>query len=472
MKIRGILGFIVFLVILISPCTFGQDYDLTEIDVSNAVISIAGPKSLFIRSVQYGTEEVSFLLEAVDPAGQKWKVKEIFTGATPMIPDNVYLDFAEISSDGGTGVEISGIILDGESYTAYMKILDAETLEITEYPLPGEPSYRYTQVLQSLKKSLLAAEQQQHQEQISTLENKITLLEDENTTSSQKIVSLNKENKQYEDAIISLNQENKQYENQIEELQSAVSDLEEGQGSWKQEMEVLSRVNEELKVTFQETIEKLRQSISVTETSAAPEPEGIETAGASKPLFNKVLLTGFGTGRPQMGRWHVTDTEIIQKDETQYFAKYVLSIKQTEKPTLFSFHARSSGEGWVGLGMHFYASGNNNKLGYGYGNSLLFWLTRDPKYYGTRDTHAQLYKSNDSVNMAMVLNSIIEEDISDDLKIDILYEPAEEYFTVFINEEEKLKYKTWFNLDRGMEIAFRTLGGGSSFSDLAVKTIQ
>ncbi len=175
---------------------------------------------------------------------------------------------------------------------------------------------------------------------------------------------------------------------------------------------------------------------------------------------------------PRMGNWRIGESEVTQVDSSQYFAKLVLPIEQTSQPTLFSFYARSKGEGWVGLGLHFFATEGDGGRGYGYGDSLLFWLTRDPEYYGTGDTHAQLYRSNDEVNMEMVLDAIIEEPIHDYLKVDILYEPIDEYFSVYINGEEKLKYKTWFDIESGIKIAFRTLKGGASFKDLVVKTIE
>lgn len=189
-----------------------------------------------------------------------------------------------------------------------------------------------------------------------------------------------------------------------------------------------------------------------------------------KQDLNVVLFDTFRQAAPQIGTWKLTPRTAIQTDEDQYFAKLVVEIAQYSKPTLFSFQAKAGDEGWVGLGVHIFATNRVKKTGYGYGNSLLVWLTRDQEYYDSEDTRLQLYRSDNDVQMEMVLDAIIEEPISRYQSVDIYYEPVKEYITIFINSEEKLMYKTWFDIDSGLEIAFRSLGGGVHFKNPIVRT--
>ena len=146
----------------------------------------------------------------------------------------------------------------------------------------------------------------------------------------------------------------------------------------------------------------------------------------------------------------------------------ILPVEQAEKPVLYSFKARSTDpdEEWVGLGLHIFVE-NVEKRGYGLGNSLLVWLTRDQEVYKNDYTYLQLYRSDDDVNMDRVMDAVIQEPITEFLDIEVLYQPDEQYITVSVNAEEKIRYKTWFGIDEGIQVALRSLGT-AEFSDLVV----
>ena len=112
------------------------------------------------------------------------------------------------------------------------------------------------------------------------------------------------------------------------------------------------------------------------------------------------------------------------------------------------------------------------KENYGFDNSLLIWLTRDPEFYGSGKTRLQLFRSDESVKMELVLDAAINEPLSEYLDIEILWEPMEEYITISVNGIEKLKYKTWFGAETELEVALRSLGGGVDFKSLKVLTIN
>ena len=169
-------------------------------------------------------------------------------------------------------------------------------------------------------------------------------------------------------------------------------------------------------------------------------------------------MTGFAGSSSAMGTWQSSAGTVAQTDPSQYFARLDLPLVQNREALLYEFTGTATGRGWAGYGMHIYADKSTLRRGYGFGESLLVWLTRDPEVYGTNQTYLELYRSKDDVNMERVLHAAIEEPISAPLKIEILYQPEQEYITIAVNGEEKIRYKTWFEVDNGVQVALRSLG--------------
>ncbi len=188
-----------------------------------------------------------------------------------------------------------------------------------------------------------------------------------------------------------------------------------------------------------------------------------------RPLMTQTLVSSFRSATSQIGDWNIQSDRARQTDPDQFFAKLTLPAPQTDRPTLYSFTARANGEGWVGLGIHILVSGVEAR-GYGLGKSLLVWLTRDFEEYRNNNTYLQLYRSNDDIDMGRVLDSVIEESIAEDLGIEVLFEPETEYITIAVNGEEKVRYKTWFGVRSGFEVALRSLGS-AEFRDLSIRTL-
>ena len=181
------------------------------------------------------------------------------------------------------------------------------------------------------------------------------------------------------------------------------------------------------------------------------------------------LADGFDeNGTAQIGSWAVAEGALLQRDPNQYFAKYLVEVPQSPRRTLYRFTAASLDEGWVGVGLHIFVS-NVDKRGYGLGDSLLIWFTRDPAVYGTENTFLQVYRSSDDVNMGRVAGAMISEPIADSLDVAILYEPDTGYLTVSVNGEDKIRYRAWFDITRGVQIALRTLGR-ARFDEFTVHT--
>ncbi len=71
--------------------------------------------------------------------------------------------------------------------------------------------------------------------------------------------------------------------------------------------------------------------------------------------------------------------------------------------------------------------------------------------------------------MDRVMDAVIQEPITEFVKIEVLYQPILQYITIAVDGEEKLRYKTWFGIDEGVQVALRSLGT-AEFSDLLVTT--
>ncbi|MFP4442804.1 MAG: hypothetical protein ACLFST_06775 [Spirochaetia bacterium] len=183
--------------------------------------------------------------------------------------------------------------------------------------------------------------------------------------------------------------------------------------------------------------------------------------------FSDTVVSGFSAGSSQIGTWKKEGDVLMQSDRNAYFAKYVLPVPQNSEPFLYSFEAVTEGNGWVGLGLHFFAR-SSDKKGYGFGESLLVWLTRDPDVYKSDRTWLELYRSNNDVDMYRVLHGGIEEPMDQYFKVEILYEPEAEYITIAVNGIDKIRYKTYFGVGNGIEVSLRSLGV-SKFRNFSVK---
>ena len=191
---------------------------------------------------------------------------------------------------------------------------------------------------------------------------------------------------------------------------------------------------------------------------------------AAMVMPNKIVQSGFTGGRSLSGNWSITSSGATQTDTGSYFAKYMVPLAQSSRYTLYSFDAMAKGSGYVGYGLHFFASGDMYGKGYGLGSSYLVWLTRDPNYYGTDSTYLQLYQSFNDVNMVQLVSVAIPDSITGNNTVEVLYDRIAGLVTVVVNDAVYPSFPVPTRLSRGDKIAIRALGGPVTFSDLTVKT--
>jgi hypothetical protein len=186
-------------------------------------------------------------------------------------------------------------------------------------------------------------------------------------------------------------------------------------------------------------------------------------------LFAEALRTGFDGSTPRLGTWKLSEGILSQTDKKQFFSRLTFPLTQSARPVLYSFETRTGKDGWVGTGIHLFAADVKRQKGYGEGKSLLVWLTRDEKTRGNDGTYLQVYRSDSDVSMERVLDAKIKEGLDAWNKVEVLYEPAEEFIVIAVNGSIRAAYRTYFGIGAGVSMSLRTLGGGVQFKNLEVR---
>jgi len=182
----------------------------------------------------------------------------------------------------------------------------------------------------------------------------------------------------------------------------------------------------------------------------------------------KQVLEGFDSGKSISGDWIFTGKAIAQNNSLLPHAKYSIQLEQKNSNYLYSCTAQATGIGRIGYGLHLFAGNSGPGDLYGFGNSLLFWVTRDNGHYGNPGTYVQLYRSYSDANMIEIGSVLVAEQITDELKIEAYVNIDLGIISVSVNGDLKLFAPVRnFNFD-GKSITLRTLNGPVIFTDLEV----
>jgi hypothetical protein len=207
-------------------------------------------------------------------------------------------------------------------------------------------------------------------------------------------------------------------------------------------------------------------------SAAAPASTGGYLSGWSLDTskFHKNLRTGFDGSLARMGSWKITGQTAAQTDASQYFSRLEMPLAQGKAATLYRFKARSTGKGWIGLGLHIFVEDNKKKRGYGEGKSLLVWFTRDKSTRGDDATYLQLFRSDTDVVMERMFDAELQDGLAAWRLVEIVYDPVADYIAVSVDGVLRAVYKTFFGRDAGATVSLRTLGGGGAFLDFSAWT--
>jgi len=203
---------------------------------------------------------------------------------------------------------------------------------------------------------------------------------------------------------------------------------------------------------------------------SAPAEVAPPEAPVLPPAEWQVVSPGWRNALPTLGRWRLNDEGAQQTDPNQFFAKLLSVVPQGDSPLRYSFSARSTGKGWVGVGLHFLVAGTGTHLGYGEGRSWLVWLTRDPVHFKKNVTRLQVYHSQTDVQMKMVAEVPVSGSIFDWNKFAIRLDPAAGSLAVELNGEV-LNLDVPGGLGTGDFVAFRSIDK-AEFKDFLVEAKQ
>jgi tetratricopeptide (TPR) repeat protein len=196
------------------------------------------------------------------------------------------------------------------------------------------------------------------------------------------------------------------------------------------------------------------------QVAVAAAPVALPPKPDAAPAADELLFEGFGEAKSLVGAWVVEGDRARQTDGDAFFAKLATPLIQDKRSLSYSFVARSSarGRGWVGVGMHLFTPGfAYTSKGYGAGDSLCVWLTRDPAHYGEDIARLQLYRSKDDWTMGMIGEVAVPESIYDDNRFDVRVDPAAGTVSVSLNGTERLAAKDLLDLHKGLYVVFRAL---------------
>jgi tetratricopeptide (TPR) repeat protein len=199
----------------------------------------------------------------------------------------------------------------------------------------------------------------------------------------------------------------------------------------------------------------------------APEPAAEVAAAPAEPAVEPVAETvavsainPFDGAQIVVGSWTIEGDKAIQTDKDVFFAKLSLPLSQAERGVYeYSFVAKSTAprRGWVGVGAHFFASETRAPAGYGWGDSLVVWLTRDPVHYQKDITRLQIYRSKNDCWMAMIGEAVVPESIFDENRFDVRIDSKSGAVAVSLNGTERLEVKNLRKLHEGRYVVLRAL---------------
>jgi hypothetical protein len=222
---------------------------------------------------------------------------------------------------------------------------------------------------------------------------------------------------------------------------------------------------ESVKPASEAAIPKALPPPVVAETKPAEtKPAEIKAAGDSE-----LLLSGFDSATSLVGTWDFTKDVAKQTDPEAFFAKLGMPLVQEKQAFHYSFTAKSTavGRGWVGVGFHAFTPTSYTQKGYGGGDSLCVWLTRDPVHLTGNITRLQLYRSTDDWNMDLIAEVPVSESIYDDNRFDFTVDPVAGTVSVSLNGSERLAAKNVLDLKKGIYVVIRALDT-AEFKDFSI----
>ncbi|HUW71263.1 MAG TPA: hypothetical protein VMX33_13625 [bacterium] len=172
------------------------------------------------------------------------------------------------------------------------------------------------------------------------------------------------------------------------------------------------------------TVVPATEPVAVVEvaTSVTVAPAATPTIDLSGPLVSVAS-----------GSWKRTKQTASMIDPKAMYAKLVVATPGSAGPNAYEFKARATGTGWVGFGLHIHGRGTWKLAGYGGGDSILVWITSDPKANGDVAPRLQVYRSTGEVSMKLVASTRIDGSAFELRDYRVAYDPAAGTLAVFVD---------------------------------------
>jgi hypothetical protein len=103
------------------------------------------------------------------------------------------------------------------------------------------------------------------------------------------------------------------------------------------------------------------------------------------------------------GNWRVINGRLTQTDTNENMAMITVPVYQSGK-MLYEFdlrYAEGGADGYAGFGIHICVNNPTNVRSWGNGQSILGWVTYDPKHYGYPGAYIQVYESKGKTKMGL-----------------------------------------------------------------------
>lgn len=403
---KKLLAVLFALVIVGALSAQSMTIDPAKLDFSKAKMSIAGPSDIYVRSIMYGSVELSVLLKYDGKSGAT--VHGPYLANQKFLQDSYDLEYARMEKFGDNLLAIYDLKFGNVAFSGRLKWDGTDRLLLDSYWQTTPP--------------------QTYEQQVAALKSEVAKAAEYKTWATSLNVELEATKAQLKEANIQAAAAQKAAD-------KAVADL---------------------------AVAQKAAPVTVTTTAAAA-----PTAPALRTVFGPA--EGAKLKPVTVGGWKATDKALVQTDGALNFAKYAVPFAQSASRTLYGFTAKAGATGWVGYGLHFFASGAKRADTYGFGKSYLVWLTRDEAYYRTKKAYVQLYHSSDDITMIQIASANIGMDLTQPVNTEVVYNKDAKTIEVYVNGELTIT-QVVDPIASGDSMAARTLGAGVEFSAFYVKS--
>ncbi len=199
---------------------------------------------------------------------------------------------------------------------------------------------------------------------------------------------------------------------------------------------------------------------------SAPEPAVEPTITVSPPLN-----LGATHVKVASGTWSRSDSVATMTDAKAMYAKLVVASPGVSGAAAYEFKARAMGSGWVGFGIHLHGQGTWKMTSYGGGDSILVWITSDPKTFGDASPRLQVYRSTGEVTMKTIASVKLAGSAFELRDYRIEYDPAAGTLAVFVDGVAGLHIDNLENSPDSDYLALRALDL-AEFSDVRITPLN